>query len=72
MDTENIEVKLNSKKIKGDSLLRSKVEQEDKYNLSININSNESFLFFPPLSGYISQKFDPSKKAFRNYIVAGE
>ena len=56
LDTENIEVKLNSKKIKGDSLLRNKVEQEDKYNFSININANESFLFFPPVSGYISQK----------------
>ena len=72
LDTENIEVKLNSKKIKGDSLLRSKVEQEDKYNFSININTDESFLFFPPVSGYISQKFDPSKKHFAIDIVAKE
>ena len=72
LDTENIEVKLNSKKIKGDSLLRSKVEQEDKYNFSINVNADESFLFFPPVSGYISQKFDPSKKHFAIDIVAKE
>lgn len=72
VDTENIEVKLNSKKIKGDSVLRSKVEQEDKYNFSININADESFLFFPPVSGYISQKFDPSKKHFAIDIVAKE
>ena len=72
LDTENIEVKLSSKKIKGDSLLRSKVEQEDKYNFSININTDESFLFFPPVSGYISQKFDPSKKHFAIDIVAKE
>ena len=72
VDTENIEVKLSSKKIKGDSVLRSKVEQEDKYNFSININANESFLFFPPVSGYISQKFDPSKKHFAIDIVAKE
>ena len=72
LDTENIEVKLSSKKIKGDSLLRSKVEQEDKYNFSININADESFLFFPPVSGYISQKFDPSKKHFAIDIVANE
>tara|TARA_B100000963_G_scaffold211735_1_gene184497 strand:- start:979 stop:1851 length:873 start_codon:yes stop_codon:yes gene_type:complete len=72
LDTENIEVKLSSKKIKGDSLLRSKVEQEDKYNFSINTNADESFLFFPPLSGYISQKFDPSKKHFAIDIVANE
>ena len=72
LDTENIEVKLSSKKIKGDSLLRSKVEQEDKYNFSINIKADESFLFFPPVSGYISQKFDPSKKHFAIDIVAKE
>ena len=72
LDTENIEVKLSSKKIKGDSLLRSKVEQEDKYNFSININADESFLFFPPVSGYISQKFDPSKKHYAIDIVARE
>ena len=72
LDTENIEVKLNSKKIKGDSLLRSKVEQEDKYNFSINVNADESFLFFPPVSGYISQKFDLSKKHFAIDIVANE
>ncbi len=72
VDTENIEVKLSSKKIKGDSVLRSKVEQEDKYNFSININADESFLFFPPVSGYISQKFDPSKKHFAIDIVAKE
>ena len=72
LDTENIEVKLNSKKIKGDSLLRSKVEQEDKYNFSINVNADESFLFFPPVSGYISQKFDPSKKHFAIDIAAKE
>ena len=72
LDTENIEVKLNSKKIKGDSLLRSKVEQEDKYNFSINVNADESFLFFPPVSGYISQKFDPSKKHYAIDIVARE
>ena len=72
VDTENIEVKLSSKKIKGDSVLRSKVEQEDKYNFSININADESFLFFPPVSGYISQKFDPSKKHYAIDIVARE
>ena len=72
LDTENIEVKLNSKKIKGDSLLRSKVEQEDKYNFSSNVISDESFLFFSPVLGYISQKFDPSKKHFAIDVVAKE
>ena len=72
LDTENIEVKLNSKKIKEDSLLRRVVEQQDKYNFSSNENSDESFLFFSPVLGYISQKFDPSKKHFAIDVVAKE
>ena len=72
LDTENIEVKLNSKKIKEDSLLRNIVDQEDKYSLKVNQTSNESFLFFPPVSGHISQKFNPSIKHFAVDIVAKE
>ena len=72
LDTENIEVKLKSKKIMEDSLLRRVVEQQDKYNFSSNVNSDESFLFFSPVLGYISQKFDPSKKHFAIDVVAKE
>ncbi len=72
LDTENIEVKLNSKKIKEDSLLRRVVEQQDKYNFSSNENSDKGFLFFSPVLGYISQKFDPSKKHFAIDVVAKE
>ena len=72
LDTENIEVKLNSKKIKEDSLLRRVVEQQDKYNFSTNLDSDESSLFFSPVLGYISQKFDPSKKHFAIDVVAKE
>ena len=71
LDTENIEVKLNSKKIKEDSLLRNIVDQEDKYSLKVNQTTNESFLFFPPV-GHISQKFNPSIKHFAVDIVAKE
>ena len=70
LDTGNIDVKLKSKKIKEDSLLRSVVEQEDKYNLISNPRSNESLIFFSPVSGQISQKFDPAKKHFAVDVVA--
>ena len=70
LDTGNIDVKLNSKKIIEDSLLRRVVEQEEKYNFINDSNSNESFLFFPPVSGYISQEFDSSKKHFAIDVVA--
>ena len=72
LDTENIEVKLTSIKIKEDSLLRSIVDKEDKYNFNINKKRDENFLFFSPVSGYISQEFDPSKKHFAIDIVAKE
>lgn len=70
LDTGNIDVKLNSKKIIEDSLLRRVVEQEEKYNFINDSNTNESFLFFPPVSGYISQEFDSSKKHFAIDVVA--
>ena len=72
LDTQNIEVKLNSKKIKEDSLLRNIVDQEDKYSLKVNQTTNESFLFFPPVSGQISQRFNPSIKHYAVDIVAKE
>ena len=72
LDTQNIEVKLNSKKIKEDSLLRNIVDQEDKYSLKVNETGNESFLFFPPVSGQISQRFNPSIKHYAVDIVAKE
>ena len=72
LDSENIELKLISKKIKEDSLLRSAVEQKDKFNFNLNSKNDESFLFFPPVLGDISQKFDPSKKHFAIDVVAKE
>ena len=72
LDTENIDVKLNSKKIMEDSVLRIAIDNVDKYNFNSNLNSDESFLFFSPVSGHISQKFDPLKKHFAVDIVAKE
>ena len=72
LDTENIDVKLNSKKIMEDSLLRIAVDNVDKYNFNSNLNDDESFLFFSPVSGDVSQKFDPLKKHFAVDIVAKE
>lgn len=72
LDTENIDVKLNTKKIMEDSLLRNAIENEDKYNFNTNLNSDESFLFFSPVAGNISQKFNPLKKHFAVDVVAEE
>ena len=43
---------------KADSLLREKVENEDKYNLFESATSVKNFIFFPPLKGQVSEGFD--------------
>jgi len=58
-----------------DSALRSQVEREDRYNLSLGRSSNEpatSFAglhFFPPVRGIVSGKFDPRLKHFGTDLV---
>ena len=43
---------------KADSLLREKVENEDKYNLFESATSVKNFVLFPPLKGQVSEGFD--------------
>ena len=43
---------------KADSLLRAKVDNEDKYNLFESATSVKSFIFSPPLKGVVSSEFD--------------
>lgn len=55
---------------KEDSLFREKVESEDRFPIQNNVNSTVKIVFFSPLSGTISQKFDPDSKHFALDIVA--
>lgn len=52
-----------------DSILRAKVEQEDKYNLLERASFNPNFTLFPPVFGQISDAYDPEKKHFAVDIV---
>lgn len=56
--------------IKQDSLLRAEVALEDKYNLFERIGVKTDFVLFPPVSGTLTQKFDPEKKHFAVDVVA--
>jgi murein DD-endopeptidase MepM/ murein hydrolase activator NlpD len=56
--------------IKQDSLLRAEVALEDKYNLFERSLVNTNFVLFPPVSGTLSQKFDPEKRHFAVDVVA--
>ena len=41
-----------------DSILRNKVENEDKYNLFESAKSIKNFVFFPPVKGTVSSEFN--------------
>lgn len=59
---------------KEDSLLRVKIEQEEKYNLNFSINETENgisaFFFFTPMNGIVSSGFDEGKSHFGIDVVA--
>ena len=67
---------LSFKRSKEDSLLRLQVEAEDKMSLSatedIKNDDLENILFFSPLKGVVTQKFDREKAHFGTDIVAKE
>jgi murein DD-endopeptidase MepM/ murein hydrolase activator NlpD len=52
-----------------DSILRVKVEQEDKYSLLEQATYSANFTLFPPVSGTISDSYDAEQKHFGVDIV---
>ena len=58
--------------VKEDSILRSRVIQEDKYNFTRSNETNLIELLFPPAKGEISQKFDPDSKHYGIDIALSE
>jgi len=47
-----------------DSLLREKVNKEDKYNLFESTTSTTNFVLFPPVNGTISENYNIEEKHF--------
>ena len=62
------ESKLNASK--EDSIFREKVDSETRFALQNNAKSNIKIVFFAPLNGTVSQKFDATSKHFAVDIVA--
>lgn len=62
--------KVNLDPIEQDLRLREEVALEDKYNLFERNLENLGNVLFPPVSGTISQMFDPKKKHFAVDVVA--
>jgi murein DD-endopeptidase MepM/ murein hydrolase activator NlpD len=52
-----------------DSILREKVEQEDKYSLLERATFNANFTLFPPVSGQISEEYNAQAKHYAVDIV---
>ncbi len=61
---------INLNATKEDSLFREKIENENKFSLSENIQNRVSIVFFAPITGHISEKFDFKTKHFATDIVA--
>jgi murein DD-endopeptidase MepM/ murein hydrolase activator NlpD len=55
-----------------DSLLREKVDKEDKYNLFESATSATNFVLFPPVSGTISEPYNAKVKHYAVDIVVAK
>ncbi|WP_341215560.1 M23 family metallopeptidase [uncultured Wocania sp.] len=55
-----------------DSLLRQKVDKEDKYNLFESATSAASFVLFPPVNGTISEDYNLKEKHYAVDIVVAK
>jgi len=55
-----------------DSLLREKVNKEDKYNLFESATSKVNFVLFPPVNGTISESYNAKEKHFGIDVVVAK
>jgi len=58
--------------IKADSLLREKVNKEDKYNLFESATTNARFVLFPPVNGTISEGYNAEEKHYAVDLVVAK
>ena len=72
LDTQNVVNPSFLRRSKQDSLLRSLVEQEDKYSVSLTGGSEVDFVLYPPATGSLSQPYDPVNKHYAVDIVLNE
>src|SRR5690606_17669002 len=60
------------KPIAEDSILREKVDKEDKYNLFESATSVSNFILFPPASGEITEPYNAEEKHYAVDIVVAK
>ncbi len=64
------QIKLSASK--EDSLLRNKVDKEDKYNLFESAISASNFVLFPPVNGTISEAYNVKEKHYAVDIIVAK
>lgn len=64
------EIDLNP--IKEDSILRAKVDKEDKYSLFDSAKSKVNFVLFPPVNGEISEPYNIEEKHYAVDIIVAK
>jgi murein DD-endopeptidase MepM/ murein hydrolase activator NlpD len=72
LENQNSLNRVISKRSEQDSLLRSLVEQEDKYSVALTSNSKVDFVLYPPATGSLSQAFDPVNKHYAVDVFLNE
>ncbi|WP_142784492.1 M23 family metallopeptidase [Changchengzhania lutea] len=55
-----------------DSLLRDKIDKEDKYNLFESATSSTNFILFPPVNGTISETYNVKDRHYAVDIIVAE
>lgn len=58
--------------IRADSILRDKVNKEDKYNLFESATTSASFVLFPPVNGTISEGYNAKEKHYAVDLVVAK
>lgn len=64
--------RLNLNPSKEDSLLREKVDKEDKYNLFESATSRVNFVLFPPVNGIISEDYNTQDRHYAVDVVVAK
>ena len=72
IDSQEVLIKEIPKRGKEDSILRSLVEQEDKYSFTNTTASNVNFVLFPPAVGDISQAYEAAINHYAVDVVVKE
>lgn len=66
------ENEINLSPSKEDSLLREKIDKEDKYNLFDSAISKVNFVLFPPVNGTISENYNIKEKHYAVDIIVAK